>query len=79
MDRSRNYSVYLNTGWLTFTLLLSPVVFGLSWAAIKLFFDNQPKKCPHCGKNTGYAAPAVEFCEHCEHTLGEWLFVPEKA
>ena len=71
--------LYLNIGWLTFTLLLSPVVFGLTWAAIKLFFDNQPKKCPHCGKNTGHAAPAVEFCEHCEHTLGEWLFVPEKA
>jgi len=74
----RELFIYLNLGWLAFTLLLSPLAFGASWAAIKLFFDSQPKKCPHCGKITQHSAPAIELCEHCEGVLGEWLSVPEK-
>jgi hypothetical protein len=72
----QEFFTYLSAGWLAFTLLLSPLVFGASWVAIKLFFDTQHKKCPHCGKNTGYATPAIELCEHCENMLGEWLFIP---
>jgi len=72
----QEFFTYLSAGWLTFTLLFSPLVFGVSWVAIKLFFDPRHKKCPHCGKDTGYATPAIEFCEHCENTLGEWLFIP---
>jgi len=70
--------LYLNLAWLAFTLLLSPLAFGASWAIIKLFFENQPKKCSHCGKITAHAAPAIEFCEHCGGILGEWLFISEK-
>jgi hypothetical protein len=70
---------YLSAGWLTFVFLFSPLIFGASWILIKLFFENRSKRCPHCGKNTGHAAPAVEFCEHCGRTLGEWLFIPEQS
>lgn len=69
--------IYLNLIWLAFTAVLSPIAFALSWAVIKLFFDNQPKKCPHCGKTTGYSEPAIELCEHCGGMLGEWLFVAD--
>ena len=69
------YSIVI---WLIFTILFSLAMFGGSWALMKLFFDNQPKKCPHCGKITKHSAPAIESCEHCEGILGEWLFVPEK-
>ncbi|HMD80013.1 MAG TPA: hypothetical protein VKE92_01820, partial [Anaerolineales bacterium] len=70
--------LYFSLLWLVSTFLLSTVAFVASWAIIKLFFDNQPQKCPHCGKFTQQIVPAVELCEHCEGVLGEWLFVPEK-
>ena len=70
--------LYFSLIWLASTFLLSTVVFVASWAIIKLFFDNQPQKCPHCGKFTQQKVPAVGLCEHCEGVLGEWLFVPEK-
>ena len=68
--------MYFSLIWLASTVLLSFIVFVGSWAIIKLLFDNQPGKCPHCGKITGHAAPAVEQCEYCGHVLGEWLLIP---
>jgi hypothetical protein len=79
IDLEFPYFLYFNLGWLIFTLLFSPLVFGATWVAIKFFFDNQPKKCPHCGNSTRHATPAIEFCEHCGGVLGEWLFVPESS
>lgn len=73
-----NSLLYINLGLLAFTILLSLITFGTSWLIIKMFFDNQPKKCPHCGKTTQHRAPAIESCEHCGGILGEWLFIPEK-
>jgi Zn-dependent protease with chaperone function len=70
--------MYASLIWLASTLLLGSLAFAGSWAVIKLSFDNQPRKCPHCGKITEHAAPAIEQCEHCEGVLGEWLFVEEK-
>jgi Zn-dependent protease with chaperone function len=70
--------LYFSLIWLACTLLLSVVAFGATWAAIKLFFDRQPKECPECGKVTHHAIPAIGLCEHCGHVLGEWLFIPEK-
>ena len=64
--------------WLIFTVLFSLALFAGSWAIIKFFFENESKKCPHCGKITSHTSPAIEFCEHCEGVLGEWLFVPEQ-
>ena len=71
--------VFLNFSviWLACTLLISITAFAGTWAVIKLFFDNQPQKCPHCGKVTRHATPAIELCEHCGQVLGEWLFVQE--
>ena len=71
--------VFLNFSviWLACTLLLSIAAFGVTWAVIKLFFDSHPKECPHCGKVTRHAAPAIELCEHCGQVLGEWLFIQE--
>ena len=69
--------LYVSLIWLAGTLLLSAAVFSATWAVIKLLFDNQPKECPHCGKVTQHAAPAIELCEHCGNGLGEWLFLPE--
>ena len=79
IDLGFPYFLYFNLGWLILTLLFSPLVFGATWAAIKFFFDNQPKKCPHCGNSTRHATPAIEFCEYCGGVLGEWLFVPESS
>jgi hypothetical protein len=70
--------LYASVIWLISTIVFSLAVFAGSWAFLKIFFDNQPKKCPHCGKISGHAAPAIETCEHCDGVLGEWLFVPEK-
>jgi hypothetical protein len=70
---------YLSAGWLVFTLLFSPLIFAVSWVSIKAIFENRNKRCPHCGKSTRHSAPAVEFCEHCERILGEWLFIVEKS
>ena len=71
--------LYFSLIWLACTLLLSAAAFGATWTVIKLFFDNQPKECPHCGKVTQHAAPAIELCEYCGHVLGEWLFIQEEA
>jgi hypothetical protein len=79
IDLGFPYFLYFNISWLIFTLLFSPLVFGATLAAIKFFFDNPPKRCPHCGNITGHAAPAIELCEHCGGVLGEWLFVPESS
>ena len=70
--------LYASLIWLASTLLLVTLAFAGSWAVIRLFFDNQPKQCPHCGKVTQHKVPAVEQCEHCEGVLGEWLFLQEK-
>jgi hypothetical protein len=78
LDLGFPYFLYFNAGWLAFTLLLSPLTFSATWVLIKLLFDNQPKKCPHCGKFTSHQEPAIEYCEHCEGILGEWLFISEK-
>ncbi len=77
IDLGFPYFLYFNLVWLAFTLLLSPFAFAATWVLIRLFFENQPKKCPHCGNITHHATPAIELCEHCEGVLGEWLFVPE--
>jgi Zn-dependent protease with chaperone function len=69
--------LYFSLIWLASTLLLGVIMFGATWVIIRLFFENQPQKCPHCGKVTRHREPAIEFCEHCEGVLGEWLFVPE--
>ncbi|HET9904996.1 MAG TPA: hypothetical protein VFQ23_00095, partial [Anaerolineales bacterium] len=71
--------VFMQTSliWLAATLLLSFMAFVMSGVIIKIFIENQPKKCPHCGKITKRINPALEQCEHCEGGLGEWLFVPE--
>jgi hypothetical protein len=69
----------LSVGWLIFALLFSPLVFGATWAFIKLLFENQSRNCPHCGKITRHHEPALGLCEHCGGVLGEWLFVPEKS
>lgn len=69
--------VYINLGWLVFTLLFSPLVFGATWIAAKWLFENKPKRCPHCGGTISNPTPAIEACEHCEGVLGEWLFAPE--
>lgn len=70
--------LYASVIWLISTTLFSLVGFAGSWAFIKLVFENQSTKCPHCGKITGHTSPAIELCEHCEGVLGEWLFIPEK-
>jgi hypothetical protein len=67
--------MYASLIWLASTCLLSLTTFGASWVAIRLLFDNELKICPHCGKITQHTAPAIELCEHCGGTLGEWLFV----
>lgn len=80
LDESfREVFAYLSTGWLIFALLLSPLVFGATWALIKLFFENQPRKCPHCGKITRHQEPALGLCEYCGGVLGEWLFISEQS
>jgi hypothetical protein len=80
LDESfREVFSYLGAGWLIFTLLFSPLVFGATWALIKLFFENQSRKCPHCGKITRQREPALGLCEHCGSVLGEWLFISEKS
>lgn len=79
IDLGFPYFLYFNLGWLIFTLLFSPLVFGATWAAMKFFFDNQSKRCPHCRNFTHHAAAAIEVCEHCGGVLGEWLFVPESS
>lgn len=77
LDIGSPYFIYFNLGWLAFTILLSPLAFGASWAVIKLLFNNQPKQCRHCGKITRHPSPAIELCEHCQGVLAEWLFLPE--
>jgi Zn-dependent protease with chaperone function len=80
LDESfREVFTYLSVGWLIFTLLFSPLIFGATWTLIKLLFENQSRKCPHCGKPTQRAAPAIESCEHCGGVLGEWLFISEQS
>lgn len=74
----REVFLYSSLIWLACTLLLSVAAFGATWAVIRLFFDNRPKECPHCGKVTQHAIPAIESCEHCGHVLGKWLFIQEK-
>ena len=67
--------LYASVIWLASTLLMSAIAFAVSWVLAKLFFDNQPSKCPHCGQVTQHVVPAIAQCEHCEGELGEWLFV----
>jgi hypothetical protein len=69
--------LYSSLIWLAGTLFLSVIVFGATWVIIKLAFENQPKRCTHCGNITRHTAPAIELCEHCGGILGEWLFVSE--
>jgi hypothetical protein len=69
----------LSIGWLILTLLFSPLVFGATWALIKLLFESQSRNCPHCGKITRHQEPALGLCEHCGGGLGEWLFISEKS
>jgi hypothetical protein len=77
LDLGFPYFLYFNVGWLVFTLLLSPFAFAASLALIRLFFENQPTKCPHCGNITRHVVPVRELCDQCGGVLGEWLFVPE--
>jgi len=75
----REVFAYLSTGWLIFALLLSPLVFGVTWALIELFFKNQSRNCPHCGTITRQQEPALGLCEHCGGVLGEWLFISKQS
>lgn len=80
LDESfREVFSYLSVGWLTFTFLFSPLMFAATWAIIKIFVENPPHTCPHCGKITRHQEPALGLCEHCGGVLGEWLFVSEKS
>lgn len=71
------YTGYAILGWLLFVLIFSPLYLALSGAAIIALASLQERRCPACRNITHRPTPAVETCEHCGRSLGEWLFVAE--
>jgi hypothetical protein len=71
------YTGYAILGWLSFTLVFSPLYLAASWAAITVLSLLPSHRCPACGQVTRRSSPALETCEHCGQNLGECLFVAE--
>jgi hypothetical protein len=71
------YISYAILGWWIFVIVFSPLYFALSWGMVAVISSFQEQHCPACGEITRRSAPAIEACEHCGSSLGEWLLVSE--
>jgi len=72
-----SYWDLLYISWFIFTILVSPLIFGVTWLLIKLFFDHQFIECPHCGKKMNNARSSNVLCDYCGGILREWVFLSE--
>ena len=64
--------------WQGATLILSPIVVGVSWAITKVLQSQNPPRCAACRRVSRHTNPAVESCAYCGCDLGDWLFVSEE-
>jgi Zn-dependent protease with chaperone function len=57
-------------------VILYPVVFGATWAIIRVRRVIITPRCPNCGEVTHHEVAVGQKCEHCGEDLALWLFVP---
>lgn len=56
-------------------LVLYALLAIATWAAIEIWFNLSPRRCPNCGQVTHHRTVIHKSCEHCHADLAPWVFI----